>query len=118
MAAPAAHDKSAHTILLQTRRTPHPPATRSTAYRKEPRRHRQLRVRDPDVFLLLPATPLLIAMRAFYEPSLSFTPHLIRAELSSAVADPQATKQNPVGISNSGLGSPGRRVIQSSDIIR
>src|ERR1700674_260258 len=35
MAALVAHDRSAHIILPQTRRTRHPPVTRSTAYRKD-----------------------------------------------------------------------------------
>src|SRR6267154_2562765 len=34
-AAPVAHDRSAHIILPQIRRTRHPPVTRSTAYRKD-----------------------------------------------------------------------------------
>jgi hypothetical protein len=58
MVVPVAHDRSAHIIPPQTRRTWRPPVDRSTAYRKMSGRHRQLRVRNPDVFLFLPATPL------------------------------------------------------------
>src|SRR6266567_1644955 len=37
MAAPVARDRNAHTILPPTHRTPHPPVTHSTAYRKDAR---------------------------------------------------------------------------------